>query len=109
MPDIIDPEESAKVLRAARAHKDALWGNKVATAEVTPGMVEEFEAPPAPVPESRPSLAVVKRRGKKALRRPGPVVEQDDYVPKPMTGMRRNPAPQQEFLCVPNFRSRLWK
>lgn len=40
-----DPEETAKILRAARERESQVWGNKVATADVTPAMIRHVELP----------------------------------------------------------------
>lgn len=40
-----DPEETAQILRRARARDAQVWGNKVATADVTPGMIRHVDLP----------------------------------------------------------------
>ena len=40
-----DPDEVAKILRRVREAQSQVWGNKVASAEVTPGMVQHTESP----------------------------------------------------------------
>jgi len=40
-----DPEETAKILRKVRERDSQVWGNKVASADVTPAMVIHTDEP----------------------------------------------------------------
>lgn len=40
-----DPDEIAKSLRRARERDSQVWGNRIASADVTPGMVQHTDSP----------------------------------------------------------------